>query len=128
MTDLPPPAKRFAKHKLGVQVHSILWNDWDPIGVNGKTSRYVEIDPDTGEEIGPAPEGVPGGWDDEYDRYAWHVLSLLDEGADAYKIGEYLDQVTTHSMGAPWKDVAAMRTRHRVLAEQIVALRAANLK
>ncbi len=122
--DLPPAAKRFAKHKLGVQVHSILWNDWDPIGVNDKASRFVEIDPKSGEEIGPAPEDFLDGWpDDEYDRYAWGVLSLLDDGADAHDIGEYLDQMTTHTIGVPWKDLTAMRTRHRELAEKLVALR-----
>ena len=122
--ELAPPSKRFGKHKLGLAVHSILWDEWDPIGVNDKASRWVEVDRKSGREIGPAPDDFLAGWpDDEYDNYVWGVLSLLDEGADAYKIGEYLDRITTHTIGLPWKDVDAMSARHRELADKIVSLR-----
>jgi hypothetical protein len=125
VADLQPASKRFAKHKLGAAVHSILWNEWDPIGVNGMFERLVEIDPETGAELGPAPQEIADQeWpDDEYDRYVWHVLSLLDQSADGYKIGEYLDQITTHTIGVPWKDMDAMRVHHRALAKKLVALR-----
>jgi len=122
---LQPAAKRFAKHKLGAAVHSILWNEWDPIGVNGMFDRLVEIDSDTGAELGPAPPEVADQeWpDDEYDDYVWGVLSMLDAGADVTKVGEYLTQITTHTIGMPWKDTDAMKAHHRELAEKIVALR-----
>jgi hypothetical protein len=124
MARLQPAIRRFEKHKLGVVVHSILWNEWDPIGVNGMFERLVEIDPDTGVELGPAPPEIADQeWlDDEYDSYVWGVLSLLDKGADAYKIGEYVDRITTHTIGVPWKDVDAMSARHRELAEKLVRL------
>jgi hypothetical protein len=47
---------------------------------------------------------------------------MLDDGADAYKIGEYLDQMATHTIGVPWKDTVAMQKRHRELGEVLVAL------
>lgn len=125
MAALQSASKRFAKHKLGASTHSILWNEWDPIGLNGMFERLVEVDPETDAEIGPAPAEIADQeWpDDEYDSYVWGVLSLLDQGADAYRIGEYLDRIATHSIGVPWKDIDAMRARHRELAEKIVALR-----
>jgi hypothetical protein len=120
-----PAVKRFARHRLGSSVHAILWNEWDPIGVNGMFGRLVEIDPDTGAELGPAPPDIADQeWpDDEYDSYVWGVLSLLDKGKDAHRIAEYLDQITTHTIGLPWDDSNAMNARHRELAEKIVALR-----
>jgi hypothetical protein len=48
---------------------------------------------------------------------------LLDKGADAFEIGQYLDQVTTSTIGVAWPDVGAMNARHREVAEKIVALR-----
>jgi hypothetical protein len=47
---------------------------------------------------------------------------LLDRGADALEIGEYLDRMTTDTIGVPWKDLTAMRVRHRELAEMLIAL------
>jgi hypothetical protein len=89
-----------------------------------KAHCFVEIDPLTGEEIGPAPDDFLSDWpDDEYDRYVWRVLSLLSQGASATLIGHYMDDITTSYICKPWKDVAAMRAWHRELAERIVRLR-----
>ena len=53
-----------------------LWEDWDPIGVNG------------------CPEA-----DGEYDSYVGGVCSLLLSGADAYKLRQHLAQIETVAMG-----------------------------
>lgn len=125
MAPIQPAAKRFRHHKLGAAVHAILWCDWDPIGVNGMFDRLVEIDPQTGAEIGPAPPKVRGqSWpDDEYDSYVWGVLSILDEGGDAQRVADYLERVETESIGVTIADEKA-RTSHLLsLGKRLTALR-----
>jgi hypothetical protein len=69
-----PPEKRF-RHAIGPQVHSILWRDWDPIGVNGA-----------------AP-------DDEYDAYVWPVIGKIMRGETVDQLADYLDWVVGERMG-----------------------------
>lgn len=57
------------KNKYWIEVDRILWEDWDPIGVNDL-----------------------GGPDDEYSRYVASVVKLIEEGADEFKIAKLLHQ------------------------------------
>ena len=57
------------------EIKRVLHFDWDPIGVSG------------------IPEAL-----DEYDSYAFRVFVMLNEGADAQAIAEYLDWVVTTRM------------------------------
>lgn len=56
-------------------IRRILWERWDPIGVN-----------DTAEAFG------------EYDAYAPHISSLLLQGATDDEIARYLRGIETESM------------------------------
>jgi hypothetical protein len=60
------------------EIKRILHFDWDPIGV----------------------AGIPMALD-EYDSYAFQVLVMLNKGADAQSIADYLDWVVTERMGLP---------------------------
>ncbi len=60
------------------EIKRLLHFDWDPIGVSG------------------IPEAL-----DEYDSYAFRVFVMLNEGADAQAIAEYLDWVVTARMEMP---------------------------
>ena len=57
------------------QIHDVLWNDWDPIGVRGD---------------GP---------EDEYDGYIGGVYRLLATGAGKQALVDYLISIETGSMG-----------------------------
>ena len=61
------------------KVEHVLWNDWDPIGVN------------TGDEWS-AP-------DDEYNSYAPHIAGLLVKGVEVEKIAKALGKMAESSMG-----------------------------
>ena len=106
-------------------MHSVLWNEWDPIHVNGIFDGLVEIDPETGREIGHAsPDVRDQEWpDDEYDNYVWGVLNLLDRGGDAGGVAEYLEQAETRSMGITTNDQKARNDHLLALGQKIVALR-----
>lgn len=57
-------------------VRRILWEEWDPIGVNKL-----------------------GGPDDEYDSYASGLAELVITGRDEHAIEEYLVEIETNSIG-----------------------------
>ena len=57
----------------------LLWNEWDPIGVNDGENK----------------------WDDEYDSYAHGIVRLLEDGADKYKVASYLERSARVDMGLP---------------------------
>lgn len=59
------------------EVSRILWEEWDPIGVNDGDNT----------------------WDDEYNSYAPHVYRLALEGKDAIKIASALSSSAEQSMG-----------------------------
>ncbi|MFH1022922.1 MAG: hypothetical protein V1809_05995 [Planctomycetota bacterium] len=57
------------------EIHDILWNDWDPIGVKG---------------LGP---------EDEYDSYIGGVYRLLASKAPKETLSAHLQKIETDSMG-----------------------------
>jgi hypothetical protein len=62
--------------ELYKRIDEILWEDWDPIGVNNfENSR------------------------DEYQTYVPQAFRLALENADVSEIAEYLNQVATETMG-----------------------------
>ena len=61
------------------KVEHVLWNDWDPIGVN------------TCDEYS-AP-------DDEYNMYAPHIAGLLIKDVEVDKIAKALGEITKSDMG-----------------------------
>lgn len=63
--------------QLFSSVRSILWQKWDPIGVNDGDNE----------------------WDDEYDSYVPHIYRLALEGKDADRIKQSLDISVSQSMG-----------------------------
>lgn len=63
------------KAKLWENVDKILWEDWDPIGIN---------------DCGPK---------DEYSGYVPSIIKLLDEGADEHKIAKLLFHHANLNMG-----------------------------
>jgi hypothetical protein len=97
-----PVEMRF-KHPIGIAVHSILWNEWDPIGVNNT-------------KLG---EGRFEDWpDDEYDGYVWPIISKVMRGESTDQIADYLDWAAGEHMECPQP-----RSTHKALAEKLVALR-----
>jgi len=59
------------------KIDDILWNDWDPIGINDVAPR------------------------DEYSGYVVNIFNLKKEGADRIKIGKRLFELETNSIGMP---------------------------
>lgn len=58
------------------KVKQILWEVWDPIGVNGEPDAFGE-----------------------YDSYAPHILNLLQSGASEDQLANALDHITNDLMG-----------------------------
>ncbi|MBH0059454.1 hypothetical protein I6F65_21205 [Pseudoalteromonas sp. SWXJZ94C] len=83
-------AKQKAFYK---EVASILWNKWDPIGVNDGEND----------------------WDDEYDSYVPHVFRLAIENKDAVKIASHLSSSVIQNMG-----MSAARDHDLKIAELII--------
>ena len=57
------------------RIDEILWNDWDPIGINDTEIR------------------------DEYQGYISHIFSLVTQNADKIKIAEHLYRLETIDLG-----------------------------
>lgn len=76
------------------QLKSLLFNDWDPIGVAG------------------IPEAV-----DEYDSYALHLHTMLAAGTSAAAVAEYLNWVVTTRM-----ELTGNPTHDREIAERAIAI------
>ena len=93
MSDLIPVERRL-KHPIGLAVHNVLWNEWDPIGVN---------------DFGP---------DDEYDGYIWPLIGKIMRGESAEDIAAYLDWATDKHMQCPLPP-----GRNLELARKLVALK-----
>ncbi len=64
------------KDSLYSEIDSILWNDWDPIGINDD-----------------------GGPDDEYRDYVPEILKLVQESKSEQEIAIYLDKIVTEMIG-----------------------------
>ena len=71
------------------KLKALLWQRWDPIGVN-------ETD-------------CPN---DEYDSYALRIFSMLKAGASEGEIADYLSWAQTENMGMSWSDI-----HHSIAAE-----------
>jgi hypothetical protein len=88
MNSLSTKQKAFYK-----KVAEILWEKWDPIGVNDGDNE----------------------WNDEYDSYAPHIFRLAIEGNDAYRIAASLTSSTVQCIG-----LGADKEHDRKVAELIV--------
>ena len=94
------PWRRLDRQQYGrvlLQVDRILWEDWDPIGVNDEPAAF-----------------------DEYTTYAPGVIRLLMQGADVRRISEYLADIERERMGLvcpPERRLTAARKLERVLLE-----------
>lgn len=88
-------AQMIAYDRLVAEVDRILWEDWDPIGVNE----------------------IPG-VRDEYSSYVPSVVRLVQSGADESRISQHLQTIEEVSI-----DVGINADRCRRVAEKIVALR-----
>lgn len=64
------------QNKLYKRIDEILWEDWDPIGINDHESAR-----------------------DEYQSYLPQVFRLANEDAEVSKIAENLDHIVTESIG-----------------------------
>lgn len=81
--------------RLRSEVRKILFRQWDPIGVNANPSCH-----------------------DEYHTYADTICHWLAEGADEYRIMDYLRQVQTIYMGLSQTD----EERDRDVCRTLLAL------
>ena len=66
----------FLKNSLYSEIDWILWNDWDPIGINDY-----------------------GGPSDEYRSYVSEIHKLLKKTNEEEKIAKHLDSIVTEQMG-----------------------------
>jgi hypothetical protein len=76
------------------QIDRILWEDWDPIGLNKK-----------------------GGPVDEYRGYVPSIISVLKKGADLQKIADSLNHHASVNMG-----LSAPFDHHEKIAVKLKAL------
>ncbi|OQW60952.1 MAG: hypothetical protein A4S17_02270 [Proteobacteria bacterium HN_bin10] len=85
------------------KVQSVLWNDWDPIGV-----RQIEDAED---------------WPtDEYDNYAPKIAGMIWHERSVAEIADYLDWATNEQMGLSG-DLVKVRQTHELLAKRLLALK-----
>jgi hypothetical protein len=80
--DFRPEARKLAKDKslwneLHYEIDRILWEEWDPIGLNHHPQSR-----------------------DEYDRYAMGVVIRLQHGAAEPEIADYLWHCQTFAIGS----------------------------
>jgi hypothetical protein len=92
--------------KLIEDVRSVLWNEWDPIGVRGITENGQS-------------------WpDDEYDSYPSPIASMIWHDKPPKDVADYLDWAVIENMGLTGGDRAANRRTHEKLALRLLALKA----
>ena len=77
-----PKAER--AQKIMKQIHDVLWNDWDPIGMH---------------DYGP---------DDEYDSYIGGIYRLLADASDEEKLLDHLHQLETNAMSLSPRDKTSL--------------------
>lgn len=63
------------KSKLYNKIDEILWNDWDPIGINNCAPR------------------------DEYQGYVPEIVKLVESGASLDEIAKHLHNIETNIIG-----------------------------
>lgn len=76
------------------RIDKILWEDWDPIGVNDNENIR-----------------------DEYSSYVPYIVKLKTDGADIVKIANHLYQLETGSLG-----MNGSMERCREIAQKIIEL------
>ena len=80
--------------KIYNEIEKILWNDWDPIGVNDNESAR-----------------------DEYYSYIPEIFKLKKTGADKEVIAKRLDEIATKEMG-----LFSNIEHSRKIADKIISL------
>jgi hypothetical protein len=85
------------------RVQSVLWNEWDPIGLKGL------------EDADDWPS-------DEYDSYAPKIAGMIWHERSVVEIADYLDWATNEHMGLTG-DLEKVRTEHERLAARLLELR-----
>jgi len=83
------------------RIHDVLWNDWDPIGVN---------------DYGP---------DDEYDSYIGGIYRILSGKPTESELIGYLYQIETETMGQPFHNKELLHPIAQKLMEIDVTLKEA---
>jgi hypothetical protein len=78
------------------RIRRLLWEEWDPIGVNDMDDAWPE---------------------DEYDMYAPQVLKMAQLGVSAETIAAYLEEVEVKMIG-----IEASPTRNHSVALKALAL------
>lgn len=68
---------KIEERRLFEEIAGILWNDWDPIGVNDGENE----------------------WNDEYDSYVPHIFRLALEGKNASRIALFLSSTIEQNIG-----------------------------
>jgi len=85
------------KHKAFYKkVAEILWEKWDPIGVNDGDNE----------------------WDDEYDSYVPHIFRLAIEGNDAFRIAASLTSSVEQNIGLGPDKAADLRVAELIVQEK----------
>lgn len=82
------------KKELWIKVNKILWEEWDPIGVNDY-----------------------GGPDDEYRGYVPSIIKLLEDNADESRIAKLLHQHANVNIG-----LSTSLTDHLEIAKKLKKL------
>lgn len=80
------------KQALLEKIDQILWNDWDPIGVNDSEEAT-----------------------DEYSSYVPHLLKLKLEGADKQKITDHLHHIETVNIGLSGNKVHCKEIAQKII-------------
>lgn len=76
-------------------VDEILWNDWDPIGVNDVAPR------------------------DEYQSYVPEIFSLLIKNKTDKEIAERLHKIETETIGVLGSSEHCLKIAHKLIEEKI---------
>ena len=95
MKKLSATQKEFYK-----EVARILWEKWDPIGVNDGENE----------------------WDDEYESYVPHIFRLAIEGKDAIRIASSLSSSAELNMGLSPSREHDLKIAHVILKKKLEIL------
>jgi hypothetical protein len=74
-------------------IRTLLWKEWDPIGVNDEPDAFGE-----------------------YDTYADQIHAMLDRGGDAEEISRHLSWVVTTLIGLGTNDQHSMKIAKKAVA------------
>ena len=88
-----------ADRDLYLAIDKILWEDWDPIGINDNENIR-----------------------DEYQSYVPYLFSLKKQGADNHKIAQHLYQLETVNMGMTG-DIDLVLDHCKMVAQKIINLK-----